>query len=118
MIGARVAGCTLDRRCREEEWVIYTTGVWTVKPGSEDEFVRIWEQMAEGMSSEYLGVVPRLLRDLEHPSRFVSVAGPWRRPDQVAEALASERFQDARASFQAHLESIEVSTYELVAEVS
>ena len=98
--------------------MVYTTGVWTVKPGSEDEFVRIWEQMAEGMASEYSGVVPRLLRDLEQPPRFVSVAGPWRSSEQVAEALASERFQDARASFQSHLESIEVSTYELVAEVS
>lgn len=96
--------------------MIYTTGVWAVRQGSQDEFVRIWQEMAETMAAEYPGLVPRLLRDLEDPRRFFTVAGPWRDPEQVSEALASPQFEDARAALQGHLESIAISTSELVAE--
>ena len=70
----------------------YTTAVWNVKQGGEDEFVRIWQQMAESVPSEHSGMIARLLRDLEKPSRFVSVASPWRSSEPVAEALASQLF--------------------------
>jgi hypothetical protein len=95
--------------------VIYTTGVWTVNRGSEEEFVGIWRDMAQGMADEF-AVEPRLLRDLERPDVFFSIAGPWRDTEQVSEVLASQRFADARTALQRHLESIAISTYELAAE--
>jgi quinol monooxygenase YgiN len=96
--------------------VIYTTGVWTVRQGSDEEFVRVWRDMAQGMADEF-AVVPRLMRDVEHPRLFFTIAGPWRDTEQVSEALASPRFAGARTALRDHLESIAISTYELVAEV-
>lgn len=96
--------------------MIYTTGIWTVRQGGEEVFVRIWRDMAQGMADEF-AVVPRLMRDVEQPGLYFTIAGPWRDADQVSEALASSRFADARAALRDHLESIAISTYELVAEV-
>lgn len=96
--------------------MIYTTGIWTVRQGSDDEFVRIWRDMALGMADEF-AVVPRLMRDVDHPGLYFTIAGPWRDAQQVSEALASARFADARTALRDHLESIAISTYELVAEI-
>lgn len=96
--------------------MIYATGIWTVRQGGEEEFVRIWRDMAQGMADEF-AVVPRLMRDVEQPGLFFTISGPWRDADQVSEALASPRFADARTALRDHLESIAISTYELVAEI-
>jgi quinol monooxygenase YgiN len=97
--------------------VIHTTGIWTIRQGREDEFVSVWREMAQGMADEFAGLVPRLMRDVENPEVFFSIAGPWRDRAQVSEALASPRFAEARAALQDVLESIAISTYELVAEI-
>ena len=57
---------------------VYTTGIWLVNPGREEEFIAAWKEFAEwtsrlgGGSLEVL-----LLQDAEQPQRFVSV-GPWK----------------------------------------
>jgi hypothetical protein len=62
---------------------IWTHGVWTVKPGREDEFVRGWQEMARAGLSAFEAVEPpRLLRDLDRPNVFVSF-GPWPSAEEV-----------------------------------
>jgi hypothetical protein len=76
---------------------IWTHGVWTVKPGREDEFTAAWRAMAQAAVEEFDPPgAPRLLHDRERPNVFRSF-GPWDDPETV------ERF---RAFIRPHLEGI------------
>jgi heme-degrading monooxygenase HmoA len=52
--------------------------VWVVTPGREDEFIRAWRELADFTAQHMVGhkETTRLLRDRDHPNRFVSLA-PW-----------------------------------------
>lgn len=97
---------------------MYTSGVWNVKPGCEDDFVRGWQTGVDRMSPDLTGVTFRLLRDREIPSRFVSVAGPWRNQEQWDAIRASEGFQESMSTMTQLLDSYEIAIHDLVAEVS
>jgi quinol monooxygenase YgiN len=87
---------------------IWTHGVWTVKPGREDDFIAAWRAMASDAVREFQPPEePHLMQDRERPNVFRSF-GVWDDPEQV------ERF---RGFIQPHLqgmreltESIEVLT--------
>jgi heme-degrading monooxygenase HmoA len=98
--------------------VICTTGIWVVKEGREDDFSRRWEESASNLSLEFPGVTSRLLRDRENPRRFVSLGEGWRNTEQVEAARSLPSFQDAMASIWRLIESGDLSTLELVVEVS
>ena len=97
---------------------MYTSGVWTVKEGREDEFERRGQEAANGSSLDYPDVKFMLLRDREDPRRFVSLAEGWRNPEQIDAARSSPAYQDAMAAIWRVLDAGELSTLELVAEVS
>jgi quinol monooxygenase YgiN len=97
---------------------VYTSGVWNVKAGKEHDFARGWQASVDRMSLELPGIVFRLLRDEDSPTRFVSVVGPWRNREQYEATRSSAQFQEAVASMADLLESYEISVYDLVAEVS
>jgi hypothetical protein len=63
----------MDALTSREEEPVYTSGVWTVKKGREEEFERRWQEAANGSSLEYPDVKFMLLRDREDPRRFVSL---------------------------------------------
>ena len=52
---------------------MYTMGTWTVKKGREDEFMRRWQESADGASLRHPDVTFKLFRAREHPERFVSL---------------------------------------------
>jgi heme-degrading monooxygenase HmoA len=97
---------------------MYTSGVWLVKAGREDEFARLWQASADNLSLEFPDITFRLLRSTEEPRRFVSVGGPWRGAEQIAAARDLPSFQAAMKGVEKILESGSLETYELVAEVS
>jgi quinol monooxygenase YgiN len=97
---------------------VYTSGIWIVKSGREEEFARRWQESADRVALEFPGVTFRLLRDVEEPRRFVSFGGAWRNAEQIAAARSLPSFQEAMASIQDLVESVEIATYELVAEIS
>jgi quinol monooxygenase YgiN len=97
---------------------VYTSGVWIVKKGREDEFARRWQEGADGVSLDYPGVSFRLLRDRENPQRFVSLGDGWRNAEQVEAARSAPAFQDSMASIWRLLESGEITTLDLVVEIS
>jgi hypothetical protein len=67
---------------------IWTHGIWTVKPGREDEFVDAWRSMAQAAVAEFDPPGrPRLLRDRERANLFRSF-GPWDDAETV------ERFRE------------------------
>ena len=97
---------------------MYTSGVWTVKEGREDEFARRWQESADTVALDFPDVKFMLLRDRENPRRFISLGEGWRNTEQVEAARSSPAFQDAMASIWRMLESGDISTLDLVAEVS
>ncbi len=97
---------------------MYTTGVWIVKKGREDDFARRWQESSDSLSLDFPGVTFRLMRDRENPQRFVSMGEGWRNAEQIEAARSSPGFQDAMASIWRILESGEIATLDLVAEVS
>jgi heme-degrading monooxygenase HmoA len=92
--------------------------VWVVKKGHEAEFARIWQATADDAALAYPGVTFRLLRDVENPSRFVAFSGAWTNAEQIAAARARPSFQEAMGRAHGVIESVELSTFELAAEVS
>jgi quinol monooxygenase YgiN len=97
---------------------VYTSGVWIVKEGREDEFERRWQEGADVVSLEYPDVKFVLMRDRETPRRFVSLGEGWRNAEQIEAARSSPAFQDSMAATWRVIESGEISTLDLVLEVS
>jgi quinol monooxygenase YgiN len=98
--------------------MLCTSGIWVVKAGREDDFARRWQESADSVSLDFPDVTFRLLRDRENPRRFVSFGEGWRTPDQIETARSSPSFQDSMASIWRLLDSGEISTLDLVAQVS
>ena len=97
---------------------MYTSGVWIVKEGREGEFERRWQEGVDGVSLEFPDVKFMLLRDRENPRRFVSLGEGWRNPEQIEAARSTPAYQDSMAAVWRVLDSGEMSTLELVVEVS
>jgi quinol monooxygenase YgiN len=97
---------------------VYTSGVWIVKKGREDEFARRWQESADGLSLDFPDVTFRLLRDRENPQRYISLGEGWRTAEQIESARSSPSFQDSMAAVWRMLESGDISTLDLVAEIS
>ena len=102
----------------EKEGAVYTSGVWNVKEGREDDFERGWQANVDRTALEHPGIVFRLLRDVDRPGRFVSVVGPWRNREQFERVIASEAFKESIDTMSDLLDSYEISAYELAVEVS
>jgi heme-degrading monooxygenase HmoA len=97
---------------------VYTSATWNVKEGSESEFVRRWQENADRVALEHPGITFRLLRDTENAQHFISSAGPWRSAEQFEHVRGSDAFQASLRSIEETLESGEISSYELVVEIS
>ena len=98
--------------------MICTSGIWVVKKGREGDFARRWQESTDSVSLDFPDVKFKLLRDHGNPQRFVSLGEGWRNIEQVEQARSLPRFQDSMASIWRLLDSGELSTLELVAEVS
>ena len=97
---------------------MYTSGVWVVKEGREEEFTRRWQESTDHLALEFPDVKFMLFRDRENPRRFVSLGEGWRNATQIDVAQSTPQFQDAMASIWRVLDSGEVATLDLIASVS
>ena len=97
---------------------MYTSGVYVVKEGREDEFARRWQESADAGALEFPDVKFMLFRDAENPRRFVSLVEGWRNQEQIEAARSTPGYQDAMAAIWRTLDSGEVAILKLVAEVS
>jgi quinol monooxygenase YgiN len=97
---------------------MYTSGVWIVRKGREDDFARRWQESADSVSLGYPDVTFRLFRDHENPQRYISLVDGWRSAEQIQQAESTPAYQDALTSIWRLLESGETSTLDLVAEIS
>ena len=99
---------------------MYTSGVWIVKKGREDDFgATLAQESADSDSPQYPSMLSfRLLRDHENPQRFISFGEGWRNTEQIEAARSTPTYQDAMASMWRLLEFGEISTLDVVASVS
>jgi heme-degrading monooxygenase HmoA len=72
----------------------FTTGVWNVKKGKEQEFINAWKEMAEWTSKNMDGVSAHLLQDSQDQSRFISV-GEWVNESNIQKWRESNEFKKA-----------------------
>jgi heme-degrading monooxygenase HmoA len=85
--------------------------VWIVRPGSEEDFVRAWEEFARWSAETFPGAGwVRLLQDEAQPNRFLSV-GPWEGSEVIDQWRASDGFQQRIAAIRPLLERFEPGSY-------
>ncbi len=96
---------------------LYTHGVWVVRTGQEEEFVTRWRDLAQWTAANVPGAgTARLLQDVDHPGRFISV-GPWESREAVASWRSLLGFQERLGRLRDLLETFTASTLLLRAEV-
>jgi len=77
----------------------YTCGIWTVRDGSEEEFVARWTALVETAGASGGGESFLLIQDREDPHRFISFgawdewtsADGWRSGDAFKQAMGACR---------------------------
>jgi hypothetical protein len=87
----------------------YRAGVWIVKPGKVQEFMKAWKTQGEWLIENHPNVwngEAVLLQDTENPSKFLSFA--WSAtPEKTEELLAGEETQSFMADIQKLCEEIQ-----------
>ena len=72
----------------------YSLGIWTVKPGKENEFISQWTSFADWTVRNNAGAgKAHLLQDQKDPLRFISF-GPWENEDAIQKWRDSNEFKD------------------------
>ena len=94
----------------------YTSGVWLVKAGEEDDFVEAWREFAGWARTMPGSGTLRLVRDLEQPSRFMSFA-PWESFETQRAWKELDEFRERIMAVRRHCDDFTPTTYELVTQV-
>lgn len=98
--------------------VVFTHGIWEVKPGHADEFIEAWTELAGWSRVNAPGAGwAKLLRDRENPNRFFTF-GPWDNIDAVTAWRNLPGWQQRVSRIRALLESFQPSTLDVVVECS
>jgi heme-degrading monooxygenase HmoA len=72
----------------------FTTGIWNVKKGKEQEFITAWKEMAEWTFTHMDGGSAHLLQDSKDQSRFISI-GQWTSEDNIQKWRETTEFKTA-----------------------
>jgi heme-degrading monooxygenase HmoA len=95
---------------------VYTLGIWTVKPGREEDFVRAWQELADRTKADFPDETATLLRDRDRPRQFVSF-GPWASIEEIEQWRDSGTFKQGVAKLRELLEEFAPRTMDLAAQV-
>jgi heme-degrading monooxygenase HmoA len=91
----------------------YTSGVWMVKDGEEDEFVAAWREFASWARTMPGCGALRLVRDTDEPARFMSFA-PWESFEAQRSWKELDEFRERMIRVRRHTNDFTPSVYELV----
>ena len=95
---------------------IYTLGVWHVRRGREEEFVRAWDELAQWTVESGFESHGTLVRDREVPYRFVSF-GPWPSIEAARAWRDSAGFGERLERLEELVDKFEPQTYDVVLRV-
>lgn len=93
---------------------LYTAGIWTVRPGREDDFVGLWSELADWTLTRFPDARGTLLRSREPANRFLSF-GTWESTEQIEEWRSAPEWQDVVGRIQELLEAFEPGVYDVAA---
>jgi quinol monooxygenase YgiN len=91
-----------SRRARD----IWTQGIYKVKPGYADEFVRGWRELARHAVEEFAVAPPTILQDREDPNLYVTF-GVWGSLETLQRFRSSPLVMERTPSLDALLDSAE-----------
>ncbi|MDG6256773.1 MAG: antibiotic biosynthesis monooxygenase [Methanomicrobiaceae archaeon] len=98
-----------------DEGAFFTVGLWTVKSGKEEEFVKKWQEFARwSLDAMEGGSWAYLVQDREQKNRFVSF-GPWDSLETIAAWRQTTEFKSAIAEFRGLCEEVTPGTMQEVA---
>ncbi|AYK14554.1 MAG: antibiotic biosynthesis monooxygenase family protein [Methanosarcina flavescens] len=90
--------------------IIYAAEIWSVKQGKEEEFLKIWTDLANWTkANEMCNTGAVLLQDLEQKNRFISF-GPWKTPACVQAWRQQPEFKAAFVKLKELCDEIKLST--------
>lgn len=96
---------------------IFSLGIWTVKPGKEQEFIRAWDDFARWTSENMAGAGSAVLvKDLTDPQKFFSF-GPWRDLKDTESWRRTPEFMKSFSIFRELCSDIRPHTLECVVSV-
>jgi heme-degrading monooxygenase HmoA len=94
----------------------YTSGVWHVKRGEEEDFVAAWRDFV-AWGSEWPGSGTfRLVRDVDDPATYMSFA-PWESFEAQAAWKVDPEFPERIGRVRSHTDEFTPSVFELVTQV-
>jgi heme-degrading monooxygenase HmoA len=93
---------------------VYTSGSWTLNPGSEESFIDAWQRFAAWASAMPGAGRLHLVRDVREPQRFVSF-GSWDSIDEVRAWKTSPEFRERMAQVLQHVDEFQPAELTLVA---
>jgi heme-degrading monooxygenase HmoA len=94
--------------------VIYATETWSVKQGKEEEFLKIWTDLANWTkANEMCSISVVLLQDLEQKNLFISI-GPWRTSECVRAWRQQPEFKAALVKLKEVCDGIKLNTMKSV----
>lgn len=100
----------MSSQITEGERKIYSAGIWTVKPGREEAFLRRWKEFALWTDEHQKGVISVVMvQDLDKPNVFISI-GPWVDQDSIRQWRETPAFGAAFRDFRDLCEKIEPYT--------
>jgi heme-degrading monooxygenase HmoA len=95
---------------------VYTLGIWLIKPGHEDDFVKTWQDIAVRTQKDFPEARAVLMRDRDVPNRFIST-GPWESLDQIERWRASATFTEGIQSIREIVEHYQPHTLDEAATI-
>ncbi len=94
----------------------YTSGIWTVRTGEEDEFVAAWRDFVSWARNWPGSATFRLVRDVDDPARYMSF-GPCESFEAQEAWKADPEFRDRIGRVRSHTTDFTPSVFELVTQV-
>jgi heme-degrading monooxygenase HmoA len=76
----------------ENESGAFTSAIWNVKPGKEEEFIRLWTELAQ-RANETGHVSAHLFREKENSSKFISI-GKWPNEETIRKWTDSDEYKN------------------------
>jgi heme-degrading monooxygenase HmoA len=94
----------------------YTSAIWVVKPGEEDDFVAAWREFAQWAAPHAGAGTLRLVRDRADSDKFLSFA-PWDDIESIGAWKGDPEFRERIGRVKQHTTDFQPWELDLVAEV-
>ena len=94
----------------------YTSGIWRVKEGEEDDFVTAWRDFVAWAATFDGSGTFRLVRDADDPGKFMSF-GPWESFEAQDAWKVDPEFPERIGRVRRHTTEFAPSVFELVTQL-